>query len=290
MTTLPARLLAVTPDGPVELEVRDPRAGVHEALAGLPNALYSALRTFHHERFLWLEEHLARIERNRLALGWERGLDEARFRSCLAGAVREWPGEDCRVRFDLWPEPVPGLAVPTRTVIALSPVVPIPREFVEQGVGVAVTRELRRERPRIKTTDFVARRKPLPMERRDRFEDLMLDDAERIGEGSSSNFFGVRGGLLLTAADGVLEGITRKALLHLAQRLEIPVRLEAIPLAQAGELDEAFLTSSSRGLIPIVTIGGTAVGDGRPGPVSRRLLAAYADLIEREARPALPAS
>jgi branched-subunit amino acid aminotransferase/4-amino-4-deoxychorismate lyase len=118
----------------------------------------------------------------------------------------------------------------------------------------------------------------------------LVDGRGRLLEGTSSNFFGLRDGVLHTAGTGVLEGVTRSALLSLAAGLGLPVALEPVHRDSIAELDEAFLSSSTRSLVPIVNVAGAAVGDGTPGPVTRRLLAGYRELVEREARPAVAAT
>jgi len=102
--------------------------------------------------------------------------------------------------------------------------------------------------------------------------------------------FAVRDGVLRTAATGVLEGVTRKVLLQLAGQLGIPVSLQPVHREGIGELSEAAISSSSRALIPAVRIAGQQVGNGRPGPICRRLLAAYRAYVETAVRPALPRS
>ena len=86
----------------------------------------------------------------------------------------------------------------------------------------------------------------------------------------------------------MLEGITRRYVLRLCRELDLPVRLEAPPLGEVLPADEAFLSSSTRGLVPVVTLAGQPIGDGRPGPITSSLLEAYRALLAAEARPAWP--
>jgi branched-subunit amino acid aminotransferase/4-amino-4-deoxychorismate lyase len=85
----------------------------------------------------------------------------------------------------------------------------------------------------------------------------------------------------------VLEGITRRIVLSLATELAIPVRLEAPLLADVPRLDEAFLSSASRGVLPVVVIDGQPVGSGRPGALAGRLIAAYRAYVARSIAPAI---
>jgi branched-chain amino acid aminotransferase len=119
------------------------------------------------------------------------------------------------------------------------------------------------------------------------YEYLLLDSAGRILEGTGTNFWAVRDGVVYTAGEGVLEGITREILLQLIGELGISLRLEAVDSGDIASLDEAALSGSSRALLPVVTIDGQTVGDGRPGPIMRRLLAAYNAFVAESVRTAI---
>ena len=116
------------------------------------------------------------------------------------------------------------------------------------------------------------------------YEALMCDAAGRLAEGSSSNLFVVRAGRLATPplSVGLLEGITRRHAMAAARRIGIAadeVSLWPIDLLRA---DEAFITSSVRGVLPVVRVvferpEGDAIGAGRPGAITKRVSAAYLD-------------
>jgi branched-chain amino acid aminotransferase len=98
-----------------------------------------------------------------------------------------------------------------------------------------------------------------------------------IAEGASTNVFVVKHGALLTPplSTGILGGITREILLELAESLEIPGREAALERGDLVGADEAFLSSTTREVMPIRQVDETPVGDGRPGPVTRRVLDAF---------------
>lgn len=285
-TSSALQLFAVAPEGPVELALEGAQGTVHDLLERLPGGVYSALRTFGHNRFLWLDRHLERTERSMLGMGWKRPLDRARLSAALHRVVSDYPLADARVRFDVLEEPVDFLGVRAELFIALSPFVAVPEEFLREGVRVEIAPDLHREAPRIKTTEFVRRRKPLPLGTKERYEHIMLDEERRILECSSSNIAFVRAGAIVSAGDGVLEGITALVLRHVAAQLGLRWLDERLPLAELRSVDEAFLSSSARGVVPIVDVAGERVGSGRVGGVTRRLTAAYLEFAEREARTA----
>lgn len=268
---------------PVPEGVRD----VHAAFDGLPGGAYEALRTYGHGRFLGLEEHLARLRGSCAALGIEGAYDEQDLRAALQRAADGSPFPDARIRFDVLAEPAPErLGCDARVVLALAPVPAPDPTLLEQGVEVLLERELARTDPEVKDAAWVVRRRPRPQGTREAFEHLLVDPEGRLLEGTSSNLFCVRNHVLYTAPDGVLRGVTRKLVLDLAREQLLSVRMVAIREDELDSLDEAFLTSSSRHLVPVVAIDGRPVGDGRPGPLTLRLAAAYEQMVERRARPA----
>ena len=128
------------------------------------DSVYTALRTFEHNKFLYLNRHLARTERSMALLGWTYRLDRARLLRALHGVVTAAPWPEMRVRIDVLATPVAALPADTtavvggRELIALQPFTPPPPELYETGVAVGFAAGLARERPLAKTADFAARR------------------------------------------------------------------------------------------------------------------------------------
>jgi branched-subunit amino acid aminotransferase/4-amino-4-deoxychorismate lyase len=280
-------LFAVTESGPVEVKTSASGGTVHDVLDALPIGVYSALRTFHHDRFLWLDAHFDRTERSMRALGWSGVLDRSRLRRALHETVSAYPYPDARVRFDVLREPFALGGATSNVFIGLSPYVAVPEDFVRDGVCIDLAPHLHRKQPKVKTTDFVRERRPFPLGTKQCYEHLMLDEQGRALECSSSNIAFVRGTELVSAGSGVLEGITFKVVQHLAPALGLTLRDERLSLDQIARVDEAFLSSSSRGVVPIVEVAGARIGTGRVGAHTRELIAAYYAFAEREARTAV---
>ena len=115
-------------------------------------------------------------------------------------------------------------------------------------------------------------------------EVLFLDTAGHCSEASASNFFAVIDGQLKTPPTGcaALPGITRAAVIELAAAVDLAVDDRPLDLAKLKFATEAFLTSSLRGIAPLVRLDGIAIGTGKPGLVTRQVMASYADLVARE--------
>ena len=96
--------------------------------------------------------------------------------------------------------------------------------------------------------------------------------------------FAVKEGVLHTAGEGVLEGITRSIVLEEAAQI-LPIRLEPVRLADLPSLSEAFITSASREVVPVVSVDGVPIGRGQPGPIARDLLDRYRQRVRQEIAP-----
>lgn len=114
---------------------------------------------------------------------------------------------------------------------------------------------------------------------------LYRKDKNIITEGSSSNFFIVKDGVLFThpADNFILKGITRSIILEeLVTKLDVPVVEKTFTPEFALKADEAFVTSTSLELTPVTSIDKHAIGDGKPGLITTKLLALYKELVEQE--------
>jgi D-alanine transaminase len=106
-----------------------------------------------------------------------------------------------------------------------------------------------------------------------------------VTEGTSNNAYIVRGNTLITRGLGpeILSGITRTAVLRLAEESQMRVEERPFTLEEAMEADEAFVTSATTFVMPVVSLDGRPVGSGTPGPVGRRLRALYIEEGRRAA-------
>jgi branched-chain amino acid aminotransferase len=166
-----------------------------------------------------------------------------------------------------------------------------PPGWREEGVDVAIV-GVRRNAPEaldpaIKSSNllnnFLAWREASRLRA---YEPILLNAREQVTEGASSNVFAVSGGTLLTPPpeDGILEGITRALVLDLARRDGIPVRETSLGPDGLRGADEAFLTSTLKGVVPIRRCDGWPIRHGRPGPLTLRLLALFEACVQAETK------
>ena len=153
------------------------------------------------------------------------------------------------------------------------------------GVSVKSFPEIRWRRPDIKSVSLLAN--VLAKESaaaNGAYEAWFVDDAGLVTEGTSTNAWIVTSDDTLVTRQldqAILPGITRAALLSVAEDMSLEVKEQAFSIKDAATAKEAFLTSSTNFVMPVINIDGTPIGDGVPGDVSRKLVNAYWRYVER---------
>lgn len=116
-------------------------------------------------------------------------------------------------------------------------------------------------------------------------ETILVNDAGEVTEGSATNIFFVDAtGTLITHPKNtaILGGITRDVVLEIAREAQIPVREEAFKAADIGKAAEVFFTSTSAFVMPLIEVDAKQVGDGTPGPITKRLIELYTRHVQKE--------
>jgi branched-chain amino acid aminotransferase len=175
----------------------------------------------------------------------------------------------------------PSLArAPLRVVLVMEQH-PLPAAMYEHGVGVVTFRTQRvadsTPASGAKLSNYMVAVLAMEEVRRAGAEEaLVLDAAGRVVEGTTSNVFFVKDGVLVTPPEdaGILMGITREKILVLAKREGIRVEEKSFFPKELLAADEAFISSSIREIAPVVTVDGQVVGGGRPGEITLKLLQA----------------
>ena len=157
--------------------------------------------------------------------------------------------------------------------------------FAESGVKVVTLPDIRWQRRDIKSTSLLAQAMTKEAAKRQgAFEGWMVEDGF-VTEGTSSTAFIVLAGQKVVTrplSNAILPGVTRRAIIGLAERDGISLEERAFSVEEALGASEAFLTSASTFVLPIIEIDGTKIGDGKPGPLARQ----FRELYLREARKA----
>jgi len=253
--------------------------------------VYETLRTYNGQPFLF-DRHMRRLRKSAemLTLGVPitNAEIDARFReTARAAGLGDSPAHEAYIRIlvtrgvgELSYDPA---ACPTPSVVVIvKPHVAPPAEVFERGVKVALVEIVRNHpgsvSPLIKSNNLL--NNALAMQqaaRRGGFEGVMRNYRGELAECTQSNLFIVKSGAALTPPidAGLLPGITREFLFEIGAEAAIPVREAVLKDTDLLGADEAFLTSSTREVVPIVQVDDRRIGAGVPGPITRRLLQGF---------------
>jgi branched-chain amino acid aminotransferase len=246
-------------------------------------------------RVFKLDEHVRRLYESARAFQIDVGMTREQF----AGAVLEWLRAN-RIRDDFHFRPIVtrGNRFPPRmdprfvegpaTIVFVGGAI---RPAGLDGIRLAVS-SVRRPGadmldPRIKSLNYgnnlLAR---LDARRRGADDAVLLDREGFVAESSGANIFVVRDGELLTPwPKACLEGITRRTLLQLAGDHGIPAGQRDLSVGDLLCADEVFLAGTGTEVTPVTEVDGRTIGDGRAGPVTRRLASWYADAVRSGGTP-----
>jgi D-alanine transaminase len=248
------------------------------------DAVYEVIPVYASRPFR-LREHLDRLNRSLASIRMSAPLPHADWAQLCQELVARNSARDAYLylqvtrgaelgRNHAWPEDLkPTLFA---YVTALEPVSP---SFLEQGVSAVTAADTRWARRDIKSTALLAN---ILLKKHSAdagaFETIMLENGE-LTEGSSTTVHVVQGGVIHTPPNGhhILPGTTRDVVTELAARLSVRCESGRVAEAKLRAADEIWLAFATRGVLPVTTLDGAAVGGGKPGPLFKRMSAAFAD-------------
>jgi D-alanine transaminase len=238
-----------------------------------------------------LEEHLVRLERSLAAVGIKNPYTREQWRGFVASIVERQPFEDQGVYFQVTrgvakrDHAFPNSAEPTVFMMS-NPLVPPPPALVEKGAPAITARDNRWLRCDIKSISLIGNvlLRQLSAEV-DAVETILFRDG-KLTEASSSNVFVVRGGTIQSPpkSELILPGITYDVVVELARANSLPLEFRSISEAEVRAADELWVTSSSKEVLAVVALDGKTIGDGKPGPVFRRMHQHYQDFKRKVMR------
>jgi branched-chain amino acid aminotransferase len=249
--------------------------------------IYETLRTYNGEPFLF-DRHMRRLRQSASMLSLDVPLGNgdiaARFRDTMAAAGLGDQGREAYIRIlvtrgvgDLTYDPS-ACPEPSVIVIVKQQIDPSP-EVYERGVKVAIVSIVRNHpgtvNPLIKSNNLL--NSAMAMQealRKGAFEGVMRNYRGELAECTTANLFVVKNGAVLTPPldAGLLAGITREFLFEIGPRVGIPVREQVLKDEDLFGADEAFLTSTTRELVPITRVDDRRIANGVPGPLTKALL------------------
>lgn len=182
-----------------------------------------------------------------------------------------------------WPDP--ETCVPTVVLFTQSKPGLANNPAAKVGMSVISVEDIRWGRRDIKTVQLLFPSWAKMIAKKAGADDAWLVEDGAVTEGTSNNTYIVKGNQIITRqlSTDILHGITRAAVLRFAREAQMEVIERPFTIAEAQAADEAFITSASAFVMPVVSIDGTALGDGKPGKVTTRLREIYLDEMRKAA-------
>lgn len=229
--------------------------------------------------FLW-EWHFERLERSAAELLLQLPVTKAEYGKILQELIAKNAGERILLRTVL----SGGISQDAFTrevgkenfLVLAESFVPLPESIYQEGASV-VTLDHVRSLPKVKMTQYVMAIRSLEKRQAAGALETLYVQGGKISECAQSNFFIISDGKIVTTTDNSLLGITQKLICEvLAEELGLSVEIRTILETDLSTAEEAFLTGSNKGIVPIVKIDDHIIGNGRPGPLTARLMESYA--------------
>ncbi|WP_017731004.1 aminotransferase class IV [Nafulsella turpanensis] len=247
--------------------------------------IFDYFRTHEGKPFL-MRQYLQRFRRSGKDLRLELNLSDEELEATILELIKLNGRSESGVRLLLtggYSENTFTPSTPNLIIRIEKSVLPDERSYTE-GVKLISTEYLR-DMPEVKTTNYLKAVREWPAVEAAGATELLYHWNGEWLECSRSNFFVVVKGVLITAPlPKVLAGVTRGETLRIARESGIPVKEESLPLAILPEAEEAFITGTTKRIMPVVQVDGQQIGNGKPGPVSKRLLQEWQLLETRNSR------
>lgn len=258
------------------------------------DGVWEGLRV-HKGRIAFLDRHLRRLREGATAIHLDLGMSDAELEGRLDETLRANGMTDgVHVRLMVTrgvkttPYQDPRVNVSGPTVVIIPEHKEALPEIRERGIRLA-TVHVRRGAPDVQDPKLNSHSKLncvtacIQATRAGADEGLMLDPRGFVATCNSTNFFVVRGGEVWTSTPNYcMNGVTRAVTLELCDTNGIPRRETDFSLTQVYGADEAFVTGTFAGMVPVIDVDGRTIGDGARGPTTRRLQQLYDALLDRE--------
>ncbi len=269
------------------LPLKDAKISVLDRGFLFGDSIYEVIPAYN-GRLFRLPHHLERLSNGLRAIGMDNPLNEDEWRSVLERLIQQHPDQDdqsiylqvTRGAAEKRDHAIPDDLEPTVFAMA-SPIKQLPKEDV--GIAAITLDDVRWRLCNIKATTLLANvlLKQQALEA-DAIEAILIRDGAAM-EGSASNLFIISQGVLITPPKSnlLLPGITRDLILELAEKNGIPYQERAIQEEELWSADEVWLTSSTKEIMPVVSLNNKPISGSKPGAMYQRMSTLYADYKER---------
>ncbi len=254
--------------------------------------LFETMRAYS-GRVFRLTQHLARLQRSAELISLKDKLDRYDLPRAINDTIQANALSDARIRLTVSAGPGEIVPDPNRSgeptvFVVARPYAPLSLQVYERGFSAcfsALHRDSLSPLSRVKSISNILSALAWREAKLAGFDEaLLLNEKGELAEGSVSNVFIICNGVVLTPPleSGILPGIAREVLLEIASAMDIKVIEKILMPADIFCAEEAFLTNSVLEIMPLTTVDRKPIGPGRPGPLTRKLMSAYKDLVRAE--------
>jgi len=236
--------------------------------------IYEAMTTHNKKPFMFAD-HLERFKKSAIFLDLKVPFSDAEIEEAVHDLIRANGFKETNIKFIL----TGGAALggidydrdfPTFYILA-EEFSAIPEKYLTDGATL-ISHEHQRQYPQYKTTNYITAVMLQKTRKEKNALEVLYTSQGKVLECSTSNFFIVKDGKIITAKENVLLGITRKVVIDLARKAGLNVEERDISVQELRSADEAFLTASFKEVVPVVSIDGALVGSGRVGEKTKKVL------------------
>ena len=256
------------------------------------DSIYEVINT-RKNRPCFLDEHLKRLHQSASGIDLTIPYNDSWFREQIDLTLADAANSESYIRIVVT-RGVGDVNIDPSTcdlplvLIYITPAHIYPPELYENGIHLAIVSVQRNSKnalnPGIKTGNYLNNvLAKIESGRLGAHDALMLNSLGHLTESTTSNFFFVReGGLMTPSLDcGILAGITRDVVIRLSQENGLRVEEGCWPVEILENVDEVFLTGSVKHLMPVTHLDEKIIGNGKPGPITRSLISLYENFLER---------
>lgn len=246
--------------------------------------IFDFLRTYGGKPFL-LAEHLRRLEKSADLLNLKSPYTQKQIQEVVLSLLSKNKLPEANIRLMLTGGESNDFITPSGNsilAILITPVAAYPNDYFEKGVKV-VTIQAKRAVPKAKTINYLeAVMSSVEAKRRGAIETIYVDRDDNVLEATTSNIFAFYGNNLITPKEGILEGITRKLVIRLAQK-DFKVLEQGIKFDKFLKADELFLTASNKEVMPVIKVNNYTIAEGKVGKNTQRIIELFSNYTKKYA-------
>ncbi len=243
---------------------------------------FDFLRTYNNQPFK-LKEHLERFFNSAKLLDLKVPLNLKQIEALIFQGIKKNKFKETAIKIILTGGvSKDGLTIGKPSLIIQFSEAPVyPKSFYQKGVKVITFNGIRIF-PNIKSLNYLQGINVLNKVKKEGVHEALYTDGKKIYEGVTSNFFAVIKDKIITPKENILPGITRQVVLELAKKLKIKTEEKDIYLKDIQNFDSAFITSSNRGIMPVVQINNFVLNRGKISELVRTLMIEFENFVYKQ--------